>query len=328
MLLIRNLTVSFPQKRDTIHAVNGLDIVVRPGTIVGLVGESGSGKSVSALSILHLLPQTARVSGDIIWRNTPITAAHAKTLRGTQIGMIFQNPMMSFNPVLTMGHHFIETIQRHHPVSRHEAQSMAIQYLNRVQMTDPAKRLQQYPHEFSLGMCQRAMIALTLCMSPSLLIADEPTASLDVTVQAQIMALLTDISQESGMSILFISHDLGLVAQHCHYVYIMYLGQVMEHGATIPIFTAAHHPYTQSLLSSIPNPDPTKPSPKPIVCGEIPSPCHLPTGCRFQTRCPKVVDVCRDGPIPLSPVDDTHSRCIRMDEDIKIPSPVLPHPPV
>tara|TARA_A100001015_G_scaffold204917_1_gene229100 strand:+ start:832 stop:2442 length:1611 start_codon:yes stop_codon:yes gene_type:complete len=260
MLTLKNLAISFESNDDTIHAVNNTSLTIEPGQFVGLVGESGSGKSVTALSILDLLPTNATIGGDILWKGTQLNTAdrtHLQHTRGKDIGMIFQNPMLAFNPVLTIGNHFIETIQLHQSVTKHEAELLAIDYLDKVHITQPKKRLSQYPHEFSLGMCQRAMIALTLSMQPSLLIADEPTASLDVTVQAEIMKLLDEINHDMNMAILFISHDLGVIAQHCDYVYIMYLGDILEQGQTAEIFKQPSHDYTKTLLSSIPNPDPT-----------------------------------------------------------------------
>ncbi|MGA0241756.1 MAG: ABC transporter ATP-binding protein [Candidatus Marinamargulisbacteria bacterium] len=310
MLTIRDLSVRFASKGDVIHAVSHLNLNIEKNDFIGLVGESGSGKSVSALAILKLLPTTAMVSGDVLWHNTPITRANAHQMRGQHIGMIFQNPMMAFNPVLTMGQHFIETIQHHHNTTKKDAETMAVQYLDKVHITDSHKRLQQYPHEFSLGMCQRAMIALTLCMKPSLLIADEPTASLDVTVQSQIMALLQEIHHDLGMAILFISHDLGIVAQNCNQVHIMYLGQIVEHGPTIPIFKNAHHPYTQRLIAAIPNPDPTQNQPPQFIKGEIPSPLNMPSGCRFHTRCNRVTEACKQRSPELVKQHQTTSRCI------------------
>ena len=260
MLTLKNLSISFQSNNDIIQAVNNSSLTINQGQFVGLVGESGSGKSVTALSILDLLPSTASVNGDIIWKGNKLNTENREYLRkarGREIGMIFQNPMLAFNPVLTIGSHFIETIQLHQNVTKFEAEKIATNFLDKVHITHPKDRLSQYPHEFSLGMCQRAMIALTLCMNPSLLIADEPTASLDVTVQSEIMNLLSEINHEMKMAIFFISHDLGVIAQNCDYVYIMHLGDILEHGETIPIFKNPQHNYTKKLLSSIPNPDPS-----------------------------------------------------------------------
>ena len=296
MLDVRKLQTEFKLSDAIVHAVDGVTFSVPQGSTVGIVGESGSGKSVTAASIMRLLPENGKIiGGEILWNGKDLAKAtenEMRKIRGKEIGLIFQNPQASLNPVFTIAFHMIETIRLHHDVSKEKAKEMAISWLKKVNISDPEKRMEQYPHECSIGMCQRIMIALTLAMSPSLLIADEPTASLDVTIQAQILSLLKDLQRDLSMSVLLISHDLGVVAQYCDHVVVMYLGRVMESGPTLDVFTQPKHPYTRALLASIPIPDPTKKQGFTVLKGETPSPVHLPTGCRFHPRCPEVQPVC------------------------------------
>ncbi len=304
MLEIKNLHTVFESSDAVVHAVDGVSFSVPDGSTVGIVGESGSGKSVTAASIMRLLPSNARLTeGEILWKGKDLVRASEqdmRAIRGREIGLIFQNPQASLNPVFTIGTHMMETILLHHKVTKEKAREMALSWLQKVNISDPEKRMDQYPHECSLGMCQRIMIALTLAMSPSLLIADEPTASLDVTIQAQILHLLNDLQRDLGMSVLLISHDLGVVAQHCDSIVVMYLGRVMEYGPTKDVFANPRHPYTRALLASIPIADPTKKQDLVILKGETPSPIHLPTGCRFHPRCPEARPECQTTvPTPL-----------------------------
>ncbi len=256
ILEIQNLTIQFKNQKNTLLAVDNLSLNIAENEFVGLVGESGSGKSVTALSILNLLPQNALIkSGQIFWQDQDILKMNKNQLkqsRGGEIGLIFQNPLNSLNPVFTIGNQLIETIMLHRKVKKAEAKQIAIELLKKVNIPDPAIRLNHYPHQFSLGMCQRIMIALTISMQPKLILADEPTASLDVTIQAQILELLAKLRQEYKMSLLLISHDLGIIAQYTERVYIMYLGQIVESGKVKDIFENPLHPYTQALLNAIP----------------------------------------------------------------------------
>lgn len=297
MLEVRNLKTMFSVGSHQVTAVDGVSFTVGSGRVMGIVGESGSGKSVTALSIMRLLPANGRVAGgDLIWNGRNMFALPEKEfarIRGSEIGLVFQNPLAALNPVFTIGNQMIETILLHHSVSKAEAKARAAALLKQVGIPDAEQRLNDYPHQFSMGMCQRIMIAITLAMSPKLLIADEPTASLDVTIGAQILDLMGQLRTDLGMSILIISHDLGLIAQHCDDVLIMYLGKIMEAGPIRSIFKNPCHPYTRALLSSIPIPDPDRPHRPQILKGEMPSPVHLPTGCRFHSRCPKRMPRCQ-----------------------------------
>lgn len=294
LLDVQNLVTEFGSIKDPLRVVNGISFSIYEGETIGLVGESGSGKSVTCLSAMNLLP-TARVSGSVRWKSESVLDAprhRHQSWMGKEMAMIFQSPQASFNPVFTIGYQFIETIQAHHRVSKPLAKQMAIELLKQVNIPDPELRMSDYPHQFSLGMCQRMMIALTLSMSPSLLIADEPTASLDVTIQAQVMALIEDIKQTHPLSVLLISHDLGLVAQYCDRVMVMYLGDIVESGPTVDVFQNPQHPYTISLLQSIPSTNPHhRVRPVPIM-GDIPSPKHRPSGCPFNPRCPLKTSRC------------------------------------
>ncbi|NBV41861.1 ABC transporter ATP-binding protein [bacterium] len=310
MLDVQNLTTEFHNGNTTIRAVDDVSFTVPDNRVVGLVGESGSGKSVTSLSVMNLVPAAARLSGKVIWNGQDIlkmnSDAHRRFL-GREIGMIFQNPLASLNPVFTIGSQLIETIILHQNVSKTRAREIATELLTRVKIPDAAERLSDYPHQFSLGMCQRIMIALTLAMKPRLLIADEPTASLDVTIQAQVLALLNELRDEYRLSILMISHDLGVIAQFCDELLIMYLGRIVETGTPQQIFKNPLHPYTQALISAIPIPDPDQRLAPKIIEGDIPSPAHLPTGCRFRTRCPYAIDRCKsEEPRLLSTTDTGH----------------------
>jgi len=261
------------------------------------VGESGSGKSVTAYSILGLLPSTGRVSGgEISWNGKSLLEMPEKELRqirGSEIGLIFQNPLAALNPVFTIGNQLIETLCIHRSCSKDEARVRALDLLKKVNIPDPESRIDDYPHQFSLGMCQRIMIALVLAMKPKLLIADEPTASLDVTIQAQLLTLLNQLKDDENMSMLIISHDLGVVAQNCDEILVYYLGKIVEKGTPEQIFLNPQHPYTQALIAAIPSPDPRVKKKSALLVGDIPSPIYLPRGCRFHTRCPHAEEQCR-----------------------------------
>lgn len=312
MLEVKELSVQFSHHTHIIKAVDGVSFNIAPKTIVGLVGESGSGKSMTAASLLNLLPANARTTGQVVWQGQNVltmSSSELRHLRGGQIGLIFQNPLAALNPVFTIGNQLIETICLHHAVTKKEAQDMAIDLITKVQIPDAALRLNQYPHEFSLGMCQRLMIALTLAMRPKLLIADEPTASLDVTVQAQILELLHQLKEEFEMSILLISHDLGVIAQNCDEILVMYLGKIIEKGHPHDIFQNPLHPYTQALIAAIPSPFQKRHVEARVLTGDIPSPLNLPTGCRFHPRCAQALELCKSQEPCLKPVQTREVSC-------------------
>ncbi len=318
MLNVRNLKTVFQVGNHTVTAVDGISFEIPERTVVGLVGESGSGKSVTSLSLLKLLANNGRiVSGSVEWKGQDILKLNDEELRkirGCEIGFIFQNPQASLNPVFSIGNQLIETIQIHHHVSKQEAAQRTVALLKKVNIPDAETRMNDYPHQFSMGMCQRIMIAMTLAMQPELLIADEPTASLDVTIQAQILELLDELKTGYNMSVLLISHDLGIIAQHCDTILIMYLGRIVEKGTPEQIFENPLHPYTQALLSSIPVPDPKKKRRPIVLKGDIPSPMRLPTGCRFHPRCPKAFDKCPLVDPPLFKKEDQHEAACLLYE--------------
>ncbi|MFA5879597.1 MAG: ABC transporter ATP-binding protein [Candidatus Margulisiibacteriota bacterium] len=295
MLKIENLSLEFKVGNNFYKALDNLSFEIKENEFIGLVGESGSGKSVTALTILSLLPSNAIVrSGSITWQGQDLlklSNQQMRLIRGKEIGLIFQNPLTSLNPVYSIGNQLIETIRLHEKVNKKIAKEIAIDLLNKVNIQDPEKKLRYYPHQFSLGMCQRIMIAITLAMKPKLLIADEPTASLDVTIQAQILDLLAKIKEEYKMAILFISHDLGIIAQNCEKVLIMYLGQLMEKASVSEIFHKPQHPYTQALINAIPNPNPSIKNKTNLKLAEIPVSANI-IGCKFNNRCPAAFEKC------------------------------------
>ncbi len=256
MLEVHNLKTVFSLGKTNVVAVNDVSFQVGKNEFVGVVGESGSGKSVTMLSVMDLLPQNGFVkSGKVLWEGTDLfalTSHERRRFTVARMGLIFQNPMAALNPVFTVGNQMVETISLHQDVSYDEAKKIAIDLLDRVRIDSPKSRFDHYPHQFSLGMCQRIMIAITLAMQPKLLIADEPTASLDVTIQAQILDLLTELQKEYQMSILMISHDMAVIAEFCERLYVMNKGCVVESGTPDDIFNRPQDPYTQTLISSIP----------------------------------------------------------------------------
>ncbi len=307
LLEVRNLTVEFKVQDGLVRAVNGLSFKVYDGDIIGIVGESGSGKSQSMLAIMGLLASNGKVSGSVKFMGQElvgISTAKLNKIRGDKMAMIFQDPMTSLNHYLKISSQMTEVLMLHKNMSYKEALAESIKMLDRVKIPDAKNRVHLYPHEFSGGMRQRVMIAMSLLTNPKLLIADEPTTALDVTVQAQILALLKDLRQEFGMTIIFITHDMGVVANLCDRVNVMYGGWLMETAAIQVIFKQPAHPYTQALLATIPSLDHDVDKLKTIP-GEPPNLLQLPAGCPFQERCSQVSLTCKET-IPLRRVENRH----------------------
>jgi peptide/nickel transport system ATP-binding protein len=317
LLSVEDLHVSFATDIMTVRAVEGFSLQVHPGEIVALVGESGSGKSVSAHAIMRLLPRTGRTKGRILFegRNLLELPEDAmRDVRGREIAMIFQEPMTSLNPVLPIGLQIIEPLQYHLKMSTKDAMARAAELLRLVGITDPEQRLKQYPHQFSGGMRQRVMIAIGLACNPKLIIADEPTTALDVTIQAQILELMKSLSRDLGIALIIITHNLGIVARYAHRVVVMYSGRVAEQGDADPVFHRPRHPYTMGLLRSVPRLDRPRTGLLATIEGLPPSAADPLPGCRFAPRCPFRLPVC-DTPPPLAPTDTGGlSACIRATE--------------
>ncbi|UNC48730.1 ABC transporter ATP-binding protein [Enterobacter huaxiensis] len=299
LLEIDNLHTTFRTRDGDVHAVRGVSFYVQPGELVGIVGESGCGKSVTCKSIVQLLGSNGRIAGGSIrFQNDDLaqkTSEQMRAIRGNEIAMIFQDPMTALNPVLTVGKQMSEILVRNKKLSKKAAKAAAIAMLDQVGIAEAERRYHQYPHEFSGGMRQRVMIAIALSCNPKLLIADEPTTALDVTIQAQILRLLKSLQQQTRTAILLITHDLGVVAQVCSRVVVMYGGLVMEEGSVEDIFYRPAHPYTQGLLASLPRPNEVNQRLSPIE-GTPPGLLNPPPGCPFAERCPKRMPQCERQP--------------------------------
>jgi oligopeptide/dipeptide ABC transporter ATP-binding protein len=288
LLDVSDLNVGFRTEDGVVQAVRGVDLHVGPGEILAVVGESGSGKSVTAMSFLKLLPPSATVEGTVSWRGEDLLAADEKRMRqvrGDEIAMIFQDPLSALNPVYKVGDQIAEMVLAHQKVGRRQAQERAIEMLGLVGIPQPKRRAEQYPHEFSGGMRQRAMIAMALACEPQLIIADEPTTALDVTVQAQVLELLVELSQRLSTAVILITHDLGVVAGMADRVTVMYAGRVVEAGVVDDIFDATAHPYSAGLLASLPRLDGDVEAPLVPIPGQPPSMLSPPPGCSFHPRC-------------------------------------------
>ena len=316
LLEIENLKVIFHGDRGSAtHAVDGLDLAIQRGQTLGLVGESGCGKTATALSVMGLLPKaSAEVSGRIRFDGAELLSLPdraMRNLRGDRLAMIFQEPMTSLNPSYSIGEQIAESLVRHRGLSRGEARARTVELLRLVKIPSPEQRLDDYPHRLSGGMRQRAMIALALACDPELLIADEPTTALDVTIQAQILALMRELKASTGIAIILITHDLGVVAEICDHVAVMYAGEIVEYAPVGALFATPQHPYTIGLLGSIPRLD-VKAEELAAIEGMVPSLAELPAGCHFAPRCPFVRERCRQALPPLAVVGPDHrSRCIR-----------------
>jgi peptide/nickel transport system ATP-binding protein len=315
LLVVDELVTEFRTERGTLRAVDGVSFTVAAGQTVGVVGESGSGKSVTALSILRLLPEPAGriVSGRIVFDGQELSRASEKELRrlrGDRIAMIFQEPMTSLNPVITGGEQVAEVLRVHRGLGRAAARQKAIELFAQVGIPAPELRVRSYPHELSGGMRQRVMIAMALACDPALLIADEPTTALDVTIQAQILELLARLQRERGMAILLISHDLAVIAETCEAIVVMYGGEVVERGLTADVLAAPRHPYTRALLASR-VPDMPVPGARRTALPVLSEPRALPDGprCGFASRCPDATELCEHTPPALTLAGDRAYRC-------------------
>ncbi|MDA1183249.1 MAG: ABC transporter ATP-binding protein [Acidobacteria bacterium] len=317
LLQIRGLRTHFSTESGVAKAVDGLDLDVRPGEVLGLVGESGSGKSVTALSILRLIPDPpGHIAAGEIWFQgrdlLTLSWRDIRRIRGKEISMIFQEPMTSLNPVFTIGRQVMEMILTHEPAtSRDQARSRSIQILTEVGIPDPATRMDQYPHELSGGMRQRVMIAIALVLNPSLLIADEPTTALDVTIQAQILDLMLELkARRAGGAILLITHNLAVVAETCDRVAVMYGGKIQEVAPVRDLYRNPLHPYTRGLLASLPRVDGERATRLTTIPGSVPDIHNMPTGCKFSTRCAERFEPCDSIEPPLVEVAPDHLvRC-------------------
>jgi peptide/nickel transport system ATP-binding protein len=328
LLEVRGLRTDIRLKRSTVHAVDGVDLTVRAGETLGLVGESGCGKTMTALSVIRLLPAGGEVvAGSIRLDGVDVLGldeAELRQVRGNTVGMIFQDPLTSLNPSMTIGRQISEAVLLHRRVGRAAARRRTVEVLDLVGIAHASRRLHDYPHQFSGGMRQRVMIAIALACEPKLLIADEPTTALDVTIQAQILELMKDLKTNFNTAIILITHDLGVVAEMADHVAVMYAGHIVEEAEVTQLFDAPKHPYTQGLLASIPVLGQVKER-LDVIPGSVPNLRNLPPGCRFANRCPHVMDICRkeDPALFLLP-DKRTSRCwLYADEAVGVSSSSL-----
>jgi oligopeptide/dipeptide ABC transporter ATP-binding protein len=322
LLEVRDLHTHFQTPLGIARAVDGVSLSVEKGQVLGVVGESGCGKSVLALSILRLLPCPPAffASGEIFFRGRNILGlsdSELRAVRGNEISMIFQEPMAALNPVFTVGNQLMEVLRVHQKVSASDAMAKAVQMLEMVGVPSPANRIKDYPHQLSGGMRQRVMIAMAIACKPSLLIADEPTTALDVTIQAQILDLMENLRKELDTAIIMITHDLGVIAEISHRVAVIYSGKIKEQAGTLELFDRPLHPDTQGLMSAIPSPESSRKTQELFeIQGVVPSLTSLPPGCRFHPRCPRVQDICREQePIPRELYPDHHVACWMADHD-------------
>jgi oligopeptide transport system ATP-binding protein len=316
ILEVKSLRTSFFTEAGEVRAVDGVGFKVYPGKLMGIVGESGSGKTASVLSIMRLLPESARiVGGEVIFEGrdlTKISESEMREIRGARIAMIFQEPMTSLNPVFTIGSQVGEAIRLHQHTSRAETRNRSIEALRMVGIADPERRIKDYPHQLSGGMRQRVMIAMALSCNPKLLIADEPTTALDVTIQAQILDLIRELQSRLGLAVILVTHDLGIVAEYADDVTILYAARVMEQAPCAELFRNPLNPYTRGLLESIPGIDGKQQKRLRAIPGTIPSAIKPPPGCRFNPRCPRAIEQCAAGEPPLEQKGPDHYvACIR-----------------
>jgi peptide/nickel transport system ATP-binding protein len=311
ILEIRDLKVHFPTEDGLVKAVDGVSLTLSPGETLGVVGESGSGKSVTFLTVMGLVTKKeARISGEVIFQGQDLLKLppdELRNVRGDKLAMIFQDPLTALNPVHRVGNQIAEVFEVHRGMSRKDGVREAVNLLGMVGIPKPEERVKQYPHEFSGGMRQRAMIAMALALNPDLLIADEPTTALDVTVQAQILDLIDRLQDEFKAAVVLITHDLGVVAEHCDDIMVMYAGGPVEFGDRFDIYSGAHHPYTWGLLQSISRIDLDREERLRPITGSPPSLINVPPGCPFHPRCPYAMDVCRTDVPQMIPANGHHA---------------------
>ncbi|RME70664.1 MAG: ABC transporter ATP-binding protein [Chloroflexi bacterium] len=333
LLAVRSLRTYFKTDEGLLKAVDGVDLDIAPGTTVGVIGESGSGKSVTAQSVMRIVPKPGFIANGQIWfrrKNHQLVdlaslsprGTEIRAIRGGEISMIFQEPMTSLSPVHTIGNQLMEAILLHRTKDKQAAREIALDMLTRVEISNPTQRFNEYPHQLSGGMRQRVMIAMALSCHPSLLIADEPTTALDVTVQAQVLELLKHLQDEFGMAVMYITHNLGVIAEIADQVNVMYLGRVVERTHTVELFKNPLHPYTQRLLQSIPRLDGRSRTHLDAIEGNVPIPLNFPRQCGFYSRCSKAVPGRCDVSVPaLVKIDDQHDvRCfLYSDEEEPLP---------
>lgn len=317
LLEVKNLSTTFKMKRGTVKAVNQISFNCEEGEILAIVGESGSGKSVTSLSIMQLLAENAEVTeGEILYKGENLlkkSLPEMRTMRGNEISMIFQEPMTSLNPVMRIGDQLTESIRLHMKLNKKDALKRAVEMLELVGIPSPEQRVKDYPHQMSGGMRQRVMIAMALACNPTLLIADEPTTALDVTIQAQILDLIYRLREKLGMAVILITHDLGVVAEAADRVVVMYCGKVVEEAKVEALFEKPLHPYTQGLLASIPRADEDKER-LYMIEGMVPNPMNMPSGCAFSERCTQCMEICKKVQPEEVVMDGRRVRCHIYDE--------------
>ena len=322
LLEVRNLRVDFPTRRGTLIAVDDVSFEIKAGEVLGVVGESGAGKSLTGAAIIGLLEPPGRISGGEVRlagkRIDNLAQEQIRQIRGREIGMVFQDPLTSLNPLFRVGEQLIETLQTHADLDEKSARKQAIDWLTEVGIPSPEVRIDQYPHQFSGGMRQRVVIALALCANPKLIIADEPTTALDVSIQAQIISLLKRLCREHGTAVMLITHDMGVIAETADRVAVMYAGRLVEIGEARKVIQNAKHPYTLGLMGSIPTIGDTEEELRQIQ-GSMPRLAEIPEGCAFNPRCPNVSDRCRKNRPELQPVDESSVACW-LFEDSAVPS--------
>ena len=330
ILDIKNVNVKFKVEDDTLHILRDVSLSVPRGSFLCVVGESGCGKSVTAQAIVQLLPDNGEISsGEIIFspNGRPVElnklekfGKQMRDIRGGKIGMIFQDTLSSLNPAHKVGRQVAESLLQHLPITKDEARTRVIELFRKLGIPDPERRYEAYPHEFSGGMRQRVMIAIATICEPDLVIADEPTTALDVTIQAQIMTLLKELQKTAGKTFILITHNMALVSEVADHVAVMYLGRVVEYGTVDQVLRDPRHPYTKALMASVPTLDADKDIELQTVDGQTPSPADVKVGCEFAGRCPYVVDACKEKTIEMTNVGSGHDvRCIRLDANGKLP---------